>query len=263
MKRLLAAIVIVVQGPGYVFAQEDAARPAAVNAPAAERADVDDANGQSFWSLFRSIGGDVTRLGTRQPLIVLAIGGGLAALAKPSDNRTLRAMTRSTGLEDALDAGAFSGDGRTQVGGAFAVYAIGALMRSPRVEGTGADLIQAQAVSGLLTLSLKAAVPRARPDGGRHSFPSGHSSAAFATADVVEQHFGWKAGVPAYIGAAYIGASRIAERHHFLSDVVFGSAIGIASARTLSFAGRAREVRITPAPTRGGAAVIVTLISLR
>src|SRR5690348_3065924 len=125
MKRLLAAIVILVQGPGYVFAQEDAARPAAFKAPAAERADVDDANGQSFWSLFRSIGGDVTRLGTRQPLIVLAIGGGLAALAKPSDNRTLRAMTRSTGLEDALDAGAFSGDGRTQVGGAFAVYAIG------------------------------------------------------------------------------------------------------------------------------------------
>jgi len=242
MKALLAAVLLVVPGSACVFGQDDAPRP--------------------FGSLVRSIGGDVTRLVTREPAIVLALGGGLAVLAKQQDAGSLRAMTRSHRLEEALDAGDVAGNGYTHAGAAFAVYVLGAATRSPKVEYTGADLIEAQAVSGILTLGLKVAVRRTRPNGAHYSFPSGHSSAAFATADVLEQHFGWKAGVPAYIGAAYIGASRIADHQHYLSDVVFGSAIGIASARTLSFAHHGHQVRIAPAATAGGAALVISIIPL-
>jgi membrane-associated phospholipid phosphatase len=248
MKVVLALIVISVQGSACAFAQTDERPPP---------------NPRPFSSLFRSIGVDITRLATREPAIVLAVGGGLALLASNADDRSLRAMAGAPRLEEALDGGSYAGDGRTQVAAAFAVYLLGAATHSPRTTNTGADLIEAQAVSAVLTLGLKATVPRTRPDGAPHSFPSGHSSAAFATADVVEQHFGWKAGVPAYIGAAYIGASRIAEQHHFLSDVVFGSAIGIASARTLAFARHRHEVRVIPRRVPGGAAVAVTLVSLR
>jgi hypothetical protein len=248
MKALVAAVVVLVQTSACAFAQTEATAPA---------------NPRPFSSLFRSIGKDVTRLATPQPAIVLAVGGALAALAAQADQKTLRSMTASHGVEEALDGGSLAGDGYTQVASAFAVYAIGAATHSPTATNTGADLIEAQAVSGILTAGLKVAVRRTRPDGGHYSFPSGHSSATFATADVLEQHFGWKVGIPAYIGATYVGASRIADRHHYLSDVVFGSAIGIASARTLAFAYHGRQIRVAPAPAPGGGAVFVTLVSLR
>ena len=59
-----------------------------------------------------------------------------------------------------------------------------------------------------------------------YAFPSGHASTTFASASVLEAHFGWKFGVPAYAFATYVAASRLHENRHYLSDVVFGGAIG-------------------------------------
>jgi len=74
---------------------------------------------------------------------------------------------------------------------------------------------------------LKAAVSRDRPnDSGSDSFPSGHTSNAFAFATVVSQHYGKKIGIPAYTGAALIGASRLRSNAHWLSDVVAGATLG-------------------------------------
>jgi hypothetical protein len=70
-------------------------------------------------------------------------------------------------------------------------------------------------------------VHRTRPDGSdNRSFPSGHTSAAFALASVAEQHYGWKVGAAAYAAAAAMGASRLMEDKHYLSDVVAGATIG-------------------------------------
>ena len=54
----------------------------------------------------------------------------------------------------------------------------------------------------VLTLAVKAAVRRTRPEGAGFSFPSGHATITFASATVLQQHFGWKVGVPAYAVAA-------------------------------------------------------------
>src|SRR5262249_34019131 len=71
----------------------------------------------------------------------------------------------------------------------------------------------------------KHAVGRTRPDGSNNmSFPSGHTSNAFAMATVAEYHFGPKVGIPAYLAASLIGASRIQSNKHYLSDVVAGAA---------------------------------------
>jgi membrane-associated phospholipid phosphatase len=40
-------------------------------------------------------------------------------------------------------------------------------------------------------------------------------------------HFGWRIGVPAYVLAVGTAAGRMEDRHHYLSDVVFGGTIGI------------------------------------
>jgi membrane-associated phospholipid phosphatase len=213
----------------------------------------------TFARLPARFGHDLQRLATRTPLMVLAAGGAAAAAAHATDASSVRSLAASGSIERALDPGGVAGDGLIQSGAAAAIYFAGLASGSGRTQELGTALLEAQAVEGLLTQGLKHAVRRMRPDGGRYSFPSGHSSAAFATADVLWQRYGWKAGVPAYAGAGYIAASRLAEREHFLSDVVFGAAIGVASARALSFQTRGRSVTAMPMPRRGGGAVVFNI----
>ncbi|MCC2679759.1 MAG: hypothetical protein K0R29_2335 [Pseudobdellovibrio sp.] len=59
------------------------------------------------------------------------------------------------------------------------------------------------------------------------SFPSGHTATAFATATSLTYAYGWKAGFVAYPLAAFVGASRMADDMHWLSDVVAGAFVGI------------------------------------
>ena len=64
-------------------------------------------------------------------------------------------------------------------------------------------------------------------------FPSMPASTSFALAAVVEEKFGWKAGVPAYIGAGLIGWAGIDQQQHRVSDVVFGAALGYAIGKSI------------------------------
>lgn len=96
------------------------------------------------------------------------------------------------------------------------------------------DATQAVLVNGLYTEVLKKAASRTRPDGSnRLSFPSGHTSSAFALATVAERHYGWKVGVPSYLAASAIGFSRIERSKHHLSDVLAGATIGFITGRTV------------------------------
>jgi membrane-associated phospholipid phosphatase len=95
---------------------------------------------------------------------------------------------------------------------------------------------EAFAASALTTESLKGAVRRRRPEitGGRgNSFPSGHTSAAFTGATLIQANSGYALGIPAVAIAALTGFSRIESRKHFPSDVLAGAAIGVLSANIL------------------------------
>jgi len=96
-------------------------------------------------------------------------------------------------------------------------------------------LVQGMIMATSITLPLKAGFHRLRPNGEDHSsFPSGHATNTFMFAAVVERHYGWKAGIPAYAIAAYVSASRLEERKHHLTDAAAGSAIGYLIGRTVS-----------------------------
>ena len=110
-------------------------------------------------------------------------------------------------------------------------------------------------LNGIITRSLKYAVDRERPDGGQHSFPSGHSSATFATASVLHEHFGWKVGVPPMPSRSFVAWARFRDNSHWLSDVVFGSAIGIAVGRTVVGGHAPTSWQVLPTATKGGAAI--------
>lgn len=83
-----------------------------------------------------------------------------------------------------------------------------------------------------VTLLLKLVVGRERPSGKNfRSFPSGHTSHSFAVATIVNTLYGPIPGIVTYTCASLVALSRIQDDAHYLSDVIFGAALGIVIAR--------------------------------
>lgn len=82
--------------------------------------------------------------------------------------------------------------------------------------------------AGVYTSTLKVLGNRPRPGSrNRLSFPSGHTSSAFATASALYWSYGPWVGIPSYIVATGVAASRLSDDVHWLSDTVAGATIGI------------------------------------
>ena len=71
-------------------------------------------------------------------------------------------------------------------------------------------------------------------------------SAAFATAMVLQEHYGWKLGAPFFVIATYTAASRIIDNKHWASDVVMGAFMGMTSGRTVTVRLRRRPLSLAP-----------------
>jgi len=201
--------------------------------------------------------GSFGRLPTRTNLAWLA-GGGAAALAvHPADNPLARRLPASDRVDDIFGSGSVIGGAAVQLGTGVGVYALGRVMRSGCASAIGADLLRAQLIAEALTLGLQYSIRRERPDhGSGFGFPSGHTSVSFATATVLQQ-FGWKAGLPAYALASYVAAQRVEANRHYLSDVIFGAAVGIVSARASRVTTKHAFVMMpSVAPGRAGIAFV-------
>ena len=93
--------------------------------------------------------------------------------------------------------------------------------------------------SELLMLStvtvLKSTIYETRPDqSANNSAPSGHTAQAFAAATFLSEEFGKKyKWVPflSYSIASSVGALRIMNNKHYLSDVLIGAGIGLLSTK--------------------------------
>jgi membrane-associated phospholipid phosphatase len=90
--------------------------------------------------------------------------------------------------------------------------------------------IETMVVSASTTYILKSSINKERPNGEDFSFPSGHSSNAFAGAGFIHKRYGWKWGVPAFLGASYVGYTRVHADKHDWIDVTAGALIGTGSA---------------------------------
>jgi len=90
------------------------------------------------------------------------------------------------------------------------------------------------AVTLALTYGLKYSVNSTRPNGGRHSFPSGHSARAFAGAAFIHTRYGWEVGIPAQLAASAVAWSRVDARAHHWYDVVASAGIAHLSAYFLT-----------------------------
>ena len=92
------------------------------------------------------------------------------------------------------------------------------------------EFLKAFVTSQIVTEGLKIAIHKRRPDGDCcKSFPSGHSSRAFVGASFIQQRYGFKYSVPAYIAASYVAYSRVDADKHEAVDVIAGALVGILS----------------------------------
>jgi membrane-associated phospholipid phosphatase len=201
----------------------------------------------------RDVLADYRHFVSADTLLWLRIGGG-GALGIHAADEALRDESQALGT---LEGGQEFGGAIIQIPLAVGWWMVGHAAGGTHGEA-GRDLVRAQISATSWTYALKYAVRRTRPNGDPRSFPSGHASSSFATATVLQQHYGWKLGVPAFAAAGYTAASRIPANKHWASDVLFGAFMGIASARTVTVRLREARVSIGMLTTPGGAGVLVT-----
>ena len=110
------------------------------------------------------------------------------------------------------------------IGGTWYLSAV--QQRDARHHELSKVLLEALIVNGTSTMAFKVAMDDRSPNGEKWGWPSGHTSSSVCIAAVLHEYYGWKAGVPLYLLAGYSAATRLDDREHDLSDLVFGAALG-------------------------------------
>jgi membrane-associated phospholipid phosphatase len=122
------------------------------------------------------------------------------------------------------------------------VAGIGFIKKDSTLKNKGIYIGATLLVSAGITVGLKYSVRRPRPfvtypeiekmtKAGSESFPSGHTSTAFATATSLSLAFPkWYVIAPSYLWACSVGYSRMHLGVHYPSDVLAGAVVGAGSA---------------------------------
>ena len=128
------------------------------------------------------------------------------------------------------------------IGTPILLYTIGSIKKDSTIKKKAIFIGEAFLVNGFITFALKKTINRERPfetypdidqatSAAGESFPSGHTSLAFATATSLSLVYPkWYVIAPSFIWASTVGYSRMHLGVHYPSDVIAGAIIGSGSA---------------------------------
>jgi membrane-associated phospholipid phosphatase len=233
---------------------------------------------------------------TTKDLILAGVFAGGTMLMFPLD-RHLASRVHEGARDNSLlkhaatDVEAIASPGAYFIGGGL--WAVGRIGKWDRIADLGWHGTEAVLLADATTYVIKGIAGRTRPfvsngtdadffalgrgfkSGNSASFPSGHSTSAFAAAAAVTNettrwwpHSTWIVGPLMYAGATTVGVSRMYHNRHWASDVVLGAAIGTFSGRKVVQYAHGHPnnlfdrimLRTTVAPNgQGGASVSVSL----
>ena len=217
---------------------------AAVNVASAQSASADSARPRT--PLFRS----------RDVVFVAGLGGAVAA-AMSADKSVQRSLQRPSAHDNALFKGISNTTGGLGDPGSVVIsaglYFAGLGLHSRRTAALGMHTGESVVLGGIVSELLKGEIGRARPktspidsrlfrsgkgfsDDGYASLPSTETTVAFAAASSLAMGINrdWPGHARivtpvAYTLASMVGFSRMYKNEHWLSDVVAGGGLGIAS----------------------------------
>lgn len=184
---------------------------------------------RDWWPDFRS---DLRSLFVWENALILGIGTGVSLGLREEADGEVRAWTASS--PDRWGAGSQVlrqfGEFQWQVPTLLLGYTYSLWRQDERLHDFFRTTISAYTLTSATTVAIKGIADTQRPsndfEDGRFGFPSFHASSCFSIAANIETWYGWGAGLPAYALAGLVGWSRIDQREHDLSDVVFGSILG-------------------------------------
>lgn len=182
---------------------------------------------------------DVEHGGTIGTLAVLGATG--LTYAFDSDIKDKLQGIKGRGLDRLTDAGSLAGDPLIHLGFAAVLYSGGAISGSQKTKDLGEELGEALILADTSSYILKDVTGRGRPRTGAErsdfrplsfksdydSFPSMHTASSFAMASVMSSQTD-SVGLKAlyYSAASFVGFSRMYQKEHWASDVVFGAVLG-------------------------------------
>lgn len=267
-RRVVVCVTLCLVPPAVASAQEQAPPTGSTTDSTRAVQSADDrevaewespAAAPSFGAAMKGLPRDVWGFVSFDTAKVVGVGLGAALAAHPSDSASLEEFQESARFRDFVSPGNTYGSFAVQAGGAFGTYLIGRWSDHPRLAQVGLDVIRVQVVTQVWVQAVKLSVNRERPDGTPYSFPSGHVASSFATAGIVQREFGWKVGLPMYGLGTYVAAARVAQNHHYVSDVIFGAAVGLASAHSLRISHGTHSLLVSPGVVGTGLGVNFSL----
>lgn len=169
--------------------------------------------------------GDVRSSFWGVPLLFFATGAGVTAGLSGLDDTLREKVMGHNYLGRWNTVSNYAGAAYTVDGAAALTYMGGLVSRNKEWRRAGEVLVESLVFTEGVTAGLKYAVNRQRPNGGDYSFPSGHAARTFCAASALTTMYGWW-GVPAFVAAGAISASRITSDSHYFTDVLFGAVLG-------------------------------------
>ncbi|MEN6385594.1 MAG: phosphatase PAP2 family protein [Phycisphaerales bacterium] len=180
---------------------------------------------------------------TNLTLLLLAAGGSITLRETDIDERAADHFKNNGRMSPDLDKFV---DLAGNPGTHFAATGIWYLMAANKKDDLSMQrswiMLRALAVTGATTLALKAAVHDHTPNDKDWAWPSGHTSSSFAAAAVLDEFYGPSIGIPAYLGAGFVGYRMMESGDHWASDVLFGGVLGYVIGHTI--AGNHKELAI-------------------
>lgn len=157
--------------------------------------------------------------------IILGLGGVLGIVAHQYDKKMAKFFTEKERLGPTL----------TDFGNSFGTRYLNVVVAGTQMiwdRSNGLAHLEALLGTTVMVTAIKKSVNRTRPNGeNQDSFPSGHTSAAFASSASLAYAYGWKAAIPAYALTSLTFMARMEDNKHWFSDLVVATSIGIFWAR--------------------------------
>jgi len=175
---------------------------------------------------------DTKSIVTWKNALVLGAGAGLAVGLRQHTDHEAREYVKEHPLRWGAGSKIFRipGDPQYQVPVLAGVYTYSLFRQDPEFHNFMRTTVSSYSIAALSTVALKGITNTRRPSDefldGRWGFPSGHVSTCFAVSATIDEYYGWPAALPAYVLSGLVGWSRIDQREHDVSDVVFGSLMG-------------------------------------